>query len=512
MSACSKEFYPLLGNPQYQQWWVVMEENASNGQRDGPLFDEQRTQISRLHISKREFLLWIVSCIIATIWGYTQRGVTWTASEITAVINSMNIVSHAIALGLPIFLGAGIFFARPHSRSYMMDLAAEGHSPFYIILRRFLEVLALMILFAFFLVLTTFIGPSIEDLIFGFNIEIVSFAFFPSALIATCIVMALLLAIGVGIVLAVEDVRYAVPLGCTVTLSLAIISGWNHYMINSWPMRLFVLMSPHNIAKGLAVLLSLLSGYQFAEEYREVMYLGFETAWSSMIIALGLFGILGILSLTIGSQLLNLNRKRWPYLPDMVWEQSIWERTSKSDDIRTKSKYEKQLQTQKIVAAFTVVIILLSFSFGSTTVSSNIETDADQTYYVSPEGGEILYIDKWLIVQFSTYHPNGIGIDVVVDLDVLAFTNFPDTFQTWTMYLEMSQNEFISLGETEQFTLCGLPWNRTVDSFNGLRSSIDISAGNQGVHIFVFSITSLESHYSNATIRYHIEAFQQAGG
>ncbi|MFW9921568.1 MAG: hypothetical protein ACFFED_18350, partial [Candidatus Thorarchaeota archaeon] len=342
--------------------------------------------------------------------------------------------------------------------------------------------------------------------------ELIHFILFPAAFIATCVVMALLLALGVGIILAVDSMRYGVPLGCAVTLSLAALAGWNSILIDSWPTRLFVLMSPHNIAKGLTVLLSLLSGFQFVDEYREVMYLGFETSWPAMSIALGLFGILAVLSLSIGSQLLETNMKRWPYLPNMIWEQNIWERTSKSDDTRTKSKFEKQLHTQKLIAVFTLIIILLSFASGSMVVKSNIETDANLTYYVSPEGGEILYIDKWLIIQFSTYHPNGIGIGVVVDLDILGFIDFPNTFQWWHMYLEMSQNEFVSLNEAEQFTLCGMPRNETVDSFNGLRSSIDISAENQGVRIFVFSITSLEDYYSNATIRYYIQAFQEADG
>ncbi len=464
------------------------------------------SQLARLHISKNEATIWIVAVIGSVIWGYIQGTAEyWEDTSVAPLINSMNVVSFAITLGIPIFLAAGLFFARPYSRAYLLDLADEGKSTRKVLFQRFSELFVLLSIYSIFMVLITFIEPIIRSLRFNSPITLTHFLLLPVALVSTIIVVTLLSAIGVLLTLGTDSTLVSTVIGTGVVVILAMLTGWSVLGMGNTASQAIALLSPHNLVRGLA---AYLSGFSF-ESYRQmVMYLGFAISVGPLILTLIVFSLLSFLSLVVSIKVLKGNMNRWPYLVDIIQERTIWERTPHEQGAITLKQHIRKSTIQKGITVFCVCIVLSLLMVGGNTTTNALTSEVTHAHYRSSDSGDELVLGGWFILEITTVSSSvGLEIEIYYDVDIISWMASPEPVRFQHGLLTITQSSFESMTEVEQISLCSESENRTRVQMHGISRSVNVGSTSSSF-LLVLRYIAVEEYTEDAHALVDITVFQ----
>ena len=402
--------------------------------------------------SRRDLYLLIIGGIVSASIGVVLVSPERRVSELTLLLSTMKIVSMTFSTGLFFFLTAGVLFSSKTSRQYLLrriELVGARRA----LLARVLH--AIMITSFFSIVMTTVAFLTPTNL--GWYPEIpTNFAAIPSVLIASLIVSASLVSIASFLASLTDDSRLCVLLGCAFTIALANLAGWSSDIIHYSLTRNLALLSPHNIFKGLAVLLS---GHYFESLDDMVSYVGFVFSAQSIVSVLLLLVSLSIVLLFFGIRLLQMNSVRWQSLPGMTPLREVWSSAATLEEI---SRIKRSLRVQRSLATIIIALLLVSINFGGSAYVSTLESSTTIVHYESPANGEILQVGVWFVFDVDVQPPYpGLFNFLHFSFEILTWGNASNSLSFYYEILEMDSTEFNSLDESSRLGLVSSLMNAT---------------------------------------------------
>jgi len=454
-----------------------------------------------------ELLVWIVAAGISGVWGYLTRGQVW-ALGVGVFVNSLNVLASALALGIPIFLAAGLTFSTPASRGYIQELTSGGLGRPKAILLRFLQCSVLVSAYSIVLTVFTFAEPLVSGQMNGGIEGPVFQVYLPSALLAFLVVSTLLQAIAVLLALAADNAVISTVLGSATTMIISGIAGWNADSLSGSVWRIFALLSPHNLFRTLA---ALLSDYDFASEKQDVMYFGTAISAQGVLVSLLCLSLVALCAMILAGPVLGINMRRWPLLFGMVPSSEVWSPSPAEHDPRRIRNATKGLGLQRIAVTLAVVVLLLSIGLGGLVYTQNIQASSSITHYESPEGGEALPLGAWAIIEFDIPPPYpGLSNLLQYQMLVLDWGSCPDELSYYLSLLPMTSAGFQLLNESSKIGLCSGPINETRGDWGGTGGYDDLG-DEHGVHIVVFHVVASENESLSGTLWVSFEVSQRSG-
>jgi len=332
--------------------------------------------------------------------------------------------------------------------------------------------------------------------------------YLPSALLAFLVVSTLLQAIAVLLALAADNAVISTVLGSVTTMVLSGIAGWNTSSMWESVWRVLALLSPHNLFKMLA---ALLSNYDFAAENRDVMYFGITVTPQGLAIPLFCLSLLALGAVIAAVPVLRIDMHRWPLLHGMVSSSEVWSSSSDEHDRTRIRSAVKSLELQRILVTSTVILLLLSIGMGTFAYTQNIQTSTSITHYESPEGGEGLPLGAWVIIEFDMPAPYpGLSNILEFDMEVLNWGTCPDQLSHREALLSMTSAEFQLLNESSKMGLCSGPYNETRGNWGGIGGWANLR-NERGLHIVVYYVVAAENASLSGTLWVSFRVFQRSG-
>jgi hypothetical protein len=429
----------------------------------------------------------IVSASVSVILVTPERRI----SELTLLLSTIKIVSMTFSTGLFFFLTAGVLFSSKTSRQYLLrriELVGARRA----LLVRVLHAIVFTSLFSVVMTTVAFVAPTS----LGWYPEIpINYAAIPSVLIASLIVSASLVSIASFLACLTDDSRLCVLLGCALTIALANLAGWSSDIIHYSLTRNLALLSPHNIFKGLAVLLS---GHHFESIDDMVSYVGFVVSTQSIISAISLLVSLSIVLLFFGIRLLQMNLVRWQSLPGMTPLREVWSSAATPEEIR---RIKRSLRVQRGLATIIIAILLVSINFGGSAYVSSLENSTTIVHYESPANGETLQIGVWYVFDVNVQPPYpGLFNQLLFRFLILTWGNASDSLSFFFDILEMNPTEFELLDESSRIGLVHSMMNVTFHGGAGYGIGRGLEES-YGAYICVLKIISDSNPSENSYIQ-----------
>jgi uncharacterized protein Usg len=324
------------------------------------------------------------------------------------------------------------------------------------------------------------------------------FTAIPAVLVASFIGSVCLVTIASFVASMTDDSRLSVLLGCAATMIIANIAGWSSDVFIYSLTRNFAVLSPHNLVKGLAVLLS---GYPFESSNEMVEYVGFVVSAQGIAITLLLMVSLSIVGLAIGIRALRMNSDRWRYLPGLIPLREAWPSAATHEEIR---RMKRSLRLQRGLTTIIIALLLVSINISGSAYVTNLENSTTIVHYESPENGEIIQVGVWLMIDIDVQPPfpglfNAISFHQYV-------SDWGNTSGSVTFYydiLDMNSTEFSALDESSRLDM--VFGDRTVDTDShvghGIGHNIEEAYGAYVCVLKVVSVTDpLVNSYLNVSL------------
>lgn len=459
-------------------------------------------------MSKREFCLWAVALALTSACGFLLRVSMWSSSSaIATLVNSINAISFVFALGLPVFLTLGLMFATSTSRAYIQFLHNQGRSHRDIIVLRFLQSLLLIGLYSVLLTGITFLEPYVRALAYRHSVESDFLIYLPSVLIASFLVSCMLAAIAMVVTLATDSAAISTVLGCTTTLAFSVVFGWNAQVLGSSLNRGLAQLSPHNLVKAIA---ALLSGYDFTFENQEIMYFGFGLSSQNTILSLVGFLSVALIALALAIPILGMNMSNWPLLHNMVKTSDIWARMPTDAEPKMVDKAKQTLSIRRGVVVVLVASLLLSVISGNMVYTQNIQDSTHIIHYESAEDGEVVHLQSWVVIGFELGPPYpGLSNVLNYHVRIIDWGSCPDILWFHWGLLAITPGEFDHLNESSKLDQCH-DRNETRGEWGGTSAYVDFGE-EFGSYILVFRAVSTDNPAINGSLRMSFYILQRAG-
>ncbi len=447
-------------------------------------------------ISRRDLVIIIVVGIISASLGLFLANPMSLSLEFAPLLNSINIVSMTFATGLFSFVTAGLLFTSQASRLYLLRRINQVEVKRAYLIRT-LHTFIITSVFTLIITIITFLNPNYP-----------SIAFLPSVLGASLIVSICLASIAIALASITDDSRICVVLGCVSTIVIASNAGWNSgpnlflYSVT----RNLALLSPHNIARALAVQLS---GYQFESANEMVSYVGFVVSVEGLAVALLILSSISIVLLLTGQRALSKNSTRWPVLKGMIPIDEKWDASVSAEKLQEINRIRRSLRLQRVLTTILVGVLLISMVGGVLMHSTYISSSTIFFHHINPEEGERVLVGYWNIFEVDVRPPYpGLFNKLSFFCGVENWGNASDSLSFYYGILEMNSTEFDSLNETNRLELVYSRLNRTSDSYVGFGVGKNLEES-YGSFICVLRVISDADPSENSYIEARIQIIQE---
>jgi len=372
--------------------------------------------------------------------------------DLALLLFSANAVSMVFATGLFSFLTAGLLFGSRASRLYLLGKIDEvGVRRAF--LTRVLHVLIVTCLFTSLFTIIVFLYPVVLLALAYYPISFGHFVFLPAVLGASLVGSVLLALIASSLATLTDDSRLCVVLGCASALLIAFLAGWNaepspwYYSLT----RNLAFLSPHNIVRALAILLS---GYQFESANRMVEYVGFAFSAEGLAIALLLLSSISLVLLIVGQMILTRNSARWKVLKGMIPSHEIWSDSVSTAQGQETTRVRRRLRVQRGLTTIIVGALLVSMMAGVSTYTTFLSSSTTFIHYASPDDVEMIPVNSWNIYDVDVRPPYpGLFNSLFMECHIEGWGNASDSLSFYYGIVAMNSSDFNSLDEENRLAL-----------------------------------------------------------
>jgi hypothetical protein len=403
-----------------------------------------------LNLSRRDLSIWLVVSVVlgaASVFGFNQR---WGGTSIAPAINTINIVASLLIHSLPICLAAGLLFSSNASRNHFVDAARQKVNLSQSLAIRFLSLMLLVSIYLGTITIAAFLVQGGGSL--------VGVAFVPALVLAVVLVAVVICAVSVFITTAFDDWRFATIAGCILVIVFALVGGVSPSQLAYSSVLDLAVLGPQNMYRALA---AVLMGYSFESLSEMRMYLGIiiEPAW--LMIPMILAGVITLVSMKLTVRLFEKNLKRWS-LQTPLWlqdrkswadiEEEITDRpTLSAEDERQLRILIKDMRNKRQAITIFIGLVVIIAPIGAIGYSSIRQSEAVNTLYISPAGGDVIQLRQWFAVELAiSAPPEGQDNWFTIECEVLDWDGCPDEVRWQYGFEEMSLEEFNTLNDTSR--------------------------------------------------------------
>jgi hypothetical protein len=447
-------------------------------------------------ISTRSFILWLILSYTYPIF-YLAFSSGSGLSSIAIIIYTINNVADSLLLGIPVFLGAGLFLTR--RGFYTKDGASTiSQSRF---LPRYILYFMMVTLYLAILTLITFFRMSMfSDVELSSNI-----VYLPGILLSAPIMSFFLCPIGAIIAVLFDEWKLTTGIGMGLSFALTITTG-SALVPSSYAE--VALLGPIHLYRAIAIALS---GIEFASSSLITHYFGVLIEPIALVVPVVLYVITSVLTLVGSIRLFRSNRQRWSFEED-PWlkgakletdpEDSQPETTRKA--IMKLAELNEALRVRKKVTGILLVLLVAGIplaGLGYTTVRGQ---EFYEVIYESPSGGETLAIGEWLFGSFFVQELEGDRYyRISWPADILDWGSCPDELRYEGDFREMSLDEFNNMNASERARLFGSSYSTFQKPATRVSSGYGGIFG-EGERVWALRFTDSEGEIVPGTLRVHI--------
>jgi hypothetical protein len=452
---------------------------------------------SRLPYSTRGLTAWGALSLLITIACYLVRPVVDDVGDFSTLVDTVNVVAYVFIVGIPVFLPAGIVFGTSNGKEHISRLLSSEKRPVEVFLRSLMKMYALVFLFSLLLSVALFYYP----LLSGSS----SASYLPPVFVATLIVSLFLASIGAIFVMITDEPIVSTSIGCVLTVSLAVLFGWNSRALWDSVTRSLAILSPSNLVRIFAGLLSNYSpDTDYSYEYHEVF--GFTSTMNSVVLVLTLFGALIVIGFIVSIKSLQRNSSFWNQERDLR-KVRIWE--AEKEYRRNIAGLRRRYVKRSSIVVGLIIIVLAVAIVGKNSYAGMVIQNATFVFHQSPEMGERIDLGEWYIfsceVQPAQYDlPNILHYSFEIR-DWMAH-ECPSELTFLYSMLNMSSSEFQDCNETERRLQCRAR-NRTLGEFGGSSGAIDLGLY-YGSFAYVIKVIAAENETTSGFLYTLITLYQ----
>ncbi len=455
---------------------------------------------NRFSTTKFWFIGWVIVSSTAIIACYVLRPYVSYEDEFAVLVNATNVISYVLAIGLPVFLASGIRFGTSSARRHILALEKSGKSSIEVFLRCLGETYALVLVFSVFISLVLFLEPQVVETTFYDPIGTGYLIYLLPVMTATLVVSLLLATIGVFLVIITDDMILSTSLGCALTIGLALAVGLNTPSFIHSLVRGIALLSPSNIVRILA---GLLSGYSPSGDESLATYFGFHATPASVFIVLVVFSVMAISCIIVSIKILERTTSFWPLVQKK--DSEIWE--SKPDHKGDNLKFKREMKIRRVVLASSIILLLALLPFVTTTYSNIVLEESAIIFHQSPEDGEQIDLGEWYIFTCNIRPPlAGQSNYFHRECEIVDWGSAPETLSFYYSSLHMQESEFNLLNETARRSLVTYR-NRTQGEYSGFAGSWNLGQ-DFGIYIVVMKIIAAENSTLSGFVHCSITIYQ----
>ncbi|TFH05592.1 MAG: hypothetical protein E4H14_12465 [Candidatus Thorarchaeota archaeon] len=188
--------------------------------------------VSRFCITRTWLTVWVISSGIVIVACYLVRPYVYYEDEFSVLVNAMNVISYALAIGFPVFFSSSIVFGTSRAKEHISTLLKAGQSTIAVFFRCLIEVYGLVLLFSVSITSILFLEPQLAGTSFHRPLGTGILIYLLPVLISTFVVSLLLASIGVLFVMITDDIIISTAMGSVLTIGLATLVGWNAFTLN----------------------------------------------------------------------------------------------------------------------------------------------------------------------------------------------------------------------------------------------------------------------------------------
>ena len=410
-------------------------------------------RISRFCITKTWLAIWIISSSIVILACYLNRPLVRYTDEFSVLINAMNVIAYVLAIGLPVFLPAGIVFGTSKGKENIFGLLQSGKKPALVFLRCLAEVYSLVLVFSLIVSGVLFYEPFLLGTRFSQPLGTGFLVYLSPVIIATLVVSLILASIGVIFVMITDEFIISTVMGSALTIGLATLFGWNSREVFYSVMKIQAILSPSNLARIFAGKLSNYdpnSGFPF-EYFRSF---GFTASMDSIILVLAMFGSIILIGFIAGIKIFQHNSSIWAKERE-IRKIRIWE--TERDHKEKITKIRRRIVKRSSVLVSLIIIVLIVATIGTTSYTNTVINNSTIIFHQSPETGEQINLGDWYIfscdVQPAQYDLPNI-VHYSAQTEDWMIHDCPDELTFFYAMLNMSSSEFQNFNETERRAQC----------------------------------------------------------
>ena len=442
--------------------------------------------VSRFCITRTWLTVWVISSGIVIITCYLVRPYIYYEDEFSVLVNAMNVISYALAIGFPVFFSSSIVFGTSRAKEHISTLLKSGKSAIVVFLRCLIEVYSLVLIFSVSITSILFLEPQLVGTSFQRPLGTGFLIYLIPVLIATLVVSLLLASIGVIFVMITDDIIISTIMGCASTIGLATLVGWNAYTLNNSIIRSLAMLSPSNLARIFA---SSISGYTPVDDLTIAFVFGFSATLSSIVFALILFGFIIFIGLIVSIKIFQYNTSRKVLDSKTKRNLEIWE--SEPERREEHAKIKRRLMIRRIALVGSIIFMLSIMTVGTSSYSITVAEETTIIFHQSPEGGERINLGEWYVFSCDI-HPPRYGLLNIwhYECDLEDGTNCPEELSVYYGRLNISSSDFLDLNETSRRSACAFR-NTTQDDW-ALGSTLNMGF-DYGSYLFAMKVIAAEN-------------------
>ncbi|TFF96361.1 hypothetical protein EU546_01565 [Candidatus Thorarchaeota archaeon] len=456
------------------------------------------TKTSRFFYSEKWLLAWTIVSFVIIMACYLVRPIVDYTDDFSFLVDAVNVIGYVLIVGIPVFLPAGIVFGTSDGKEQISTLLNSGKGPLEVFLRSLVKVYALVFIFSSAISIALFFYP----LLLGSSAT----SYLASVFVATLIVSLALASIGVIFVMITNEPLVSASMGCVLTVGLAILFGWNSRVIWWSVTRNLAILSPSNMVKIFAGLLSNYSPVTYPFDYHGLF--GFTTTMDTVLLVLAVFGVVILLGFAAIIRLLKHNISVWEKEKELR-RIGIWD--SEKEHRRRITGIRRRYVKRSSVLVGLIIIVLTAAMVGKNSYAGMVIENTTFVFHRSSEMGERIDLGEWNIFPCEVQPPQ-------YSLPILLHYGFiiedymehdcPSELTFFSAMLNMSSSEFQSLNETER-RLQGKARNRTLGNFGGRVSGIGLGMY-YGPFTYVLKVIAAENETTSGFLYTRITLYQSS--
>jgi len=461
----------------------------------------------KLSNRKKWYIAWGVASAVTLLFCYNVRPFVGYTDEFAILLNSINVISYSMGVGLPFFLAAGISVSSSSARRQAQQMYRSGISPFRVFLRRLGEAYILAAVFVVLSTIVLFIEPTITGTTFYSPMGTGYLIYLPAVLLSSLAISLILTSVGIFFAVLTDDVILSTSIGCATTIYLATLIGWAPTNLWASLTRSIAVFSPHNLTKAIAVILT---DYEHPYGNSLASMIGFEPSFESILVSLLFFIGIAFLCGVVSAKILHHNSSYWHIRSDMTDRNDVWTSTLEEHVDGTIERNKQELRIRRVALIITVGFLIITLSLGTTSYQTAVREETTIIFHQSSNNGEQIRLGEWYVFpcnvqpisydQFNYLHH---------DCHLVEWGSAPSEVTYYYRMLNMSSDMFAELNETTRRDLCSSR-NRTQGNWGGMGGSWNLGY-DYGSYTYVLKIVAAQNETLSGAMIFSIRLYQSAG-